>query len=118
MQRLTARLLLLFALAGNFLPVALAATAAPPHACCIRKTHKCHEAASAQSEAALTARNCCINHDCGRALTKSQSAATVPPAAPVFTASVETHATALFTSAPPLRIAVSQSPRAPPTLSA
>ena len=43
MQRLTARLLLLFALAGNFLPVALAATTAPPRACCLRMAHKCHK---------------------------------------------------------------------------
>jgi hypothetical protein len=114
MQRLTARLLLLFALAGNFLPVALAATAAPPRACCLRMAHKCHQAVSTESEAALTARNCCVNHDCGRALTKSQSATVVPQAAPIFIASVQTHATAAHANAPAPRIAASQSPRAPP----
>ena len=37
MHRLTARLLLFFALVGSLVPVALAASAAPTHACCLRK---------------------------------------------------------------------------------
>jgi len=118
MQRLTARLLLLFAFAGSFLPLALAATAAPSHACCIRKAHKCHQAAGSESEAAITASNCCANHECCRALTKSQSAPALPQFAPVFTASIAAHTAALRSHAPAARIAASQSPRAPPTLPA
>ena len=37
MHRLTARLLLVLFLAGTFAPVALAISAPPPHACCMRK---------------------------------------------------------------------------------
>jgi len=117
MQRFIARSLLLFALAGNFLPIALAATAAPAHACCVRKAHKCHEAASPESEAAFSAASCC-NHDCCRALTKTQSAPAFPQFAPVFTASIEAHAASALANAPATRIAASQSPRAPPALSA
>ena len=36
-QRLTARVLLILLLVGSFAPVALAASATPPHACCLRK---------------------------------------------------------------------------------
>src|SRR5581483_8422980 len=39
MQRLTARLLLVLLLAGIFVPAALAISAEPPHACCMRKMH-------------------------------------------------------------------------------
>ena len=49
MQRLIARFLLLFALAGTFVPMAQALAAAPPHACCIRKIHQCHGSASPES---------------------------------------------------------------------
>jgi hypothetical protein len=56
MRRLTARLLLLFALAGTFVPPALAATAAPPHACCIRKAaHQCHGSGPEADQARFTA---------------------------------------------------------------
>ncbi|HKN36989.1 MAG TPA: hypothetical protein VJX16_27400 [Terriglobales bacterium] len=37
MHRLTARLLLIALLAGSYAPVALAFSATPPHACCLRK---------------------------------------------------------------------------------
>src|SRR5438874_8126914 len=43
MHRLTARLLLIFLLAGTFVPAALAITAEPPHACCMRKMHSGEE---------------------------------------------------------------------------
>lgn len=71
MQRITARLLLLFALVGSVLPIALAATVAPPHACCLRMAHKCHGAASSGSDASFSAANCC-SQDCSRAVTTSQ----------------------------------------------
>jgi hypothetical protein len=44
MHRLTARLLLLFAIVGSVAPIAMAAAAAPIHACCVRKgVHRCHD---------------------------------------------------------------------------
>jgi hypothetical protein len=60
MQRTIARLLLLFALAGNLIPLALATTAVPPHACCIRKNHHCHNSAATDSSSPeLLSRDCC-----------------------------------------------------------
>jgi len=67
MQRRTAKLLLLFAMVGTFVPLALAATAAPPHACCIRAAHKCHAMAGESDQLAIGSTGCC-NHDCCRAL--------------------------------------------------
>jgi hypothetical protein len=37
MRRLTARLLLIVLLAGSYAPLAVAFSATPPHACCLRK---------------------------------------------------------------------------------
>jgi len=66
MQRLTARILLLFALAGTFVPAALQALAASPHACCLRKSaHRCH--ASGSEEPTASSAGCC-NHDCCHAV--------------------------------------------------
>ena len=56
MHRLTARLLLLFALVGNLVPLALAAGAAPPHACCLRKgVHRCQDSLGAGSRVVSSA---------------------------------------------------------------
>jgi hypothetical protein len=50
MHRLTARILLLFVLVGNFVPLALAVAAGQGHACCVRKAaHPCHGGAIADS---------------------------------------------------------------------
>src|SRR5579872_1792944 len=71
MQRLTARFLLLFALAATFVPVALQTTAAPLHTCCLRKAaHRCH-AAGAPQDPVVSNAGCC-NHDCCRAVTTAQ----------------------------------------------
>src|SRR5438270_630158 len=60
MQRLTARFLLLFALAGTFVPLTLAAVAPPPHSCCLRKAaHHCHGAETADRSIRNTS---CCNH--------------------------------------------------------
>src|SRR5271169_3819487 len=75
MHRLTARLLLFLALVGNLVPLALAATAAPPHACCLRKgVHHCQDSLTAESEQLVIRDASCCNHDCCRAVTTSQSA--------------------------------------------
>ena len=74
MRRLTARLLLLFALAGTFVPPALAATAAPPHACCIRKAApQCHGSRPEADQRTVHSTSCC-NQGCGRGVTTSWSA--------------------------------------------
>jgi len=79
MQRLTARLLLLFALAGTFLPVALQATVAPAHACCWRKAvHHCHSSVETEPHEPVVSSAGCCNHDCCRALTTAQWAHSEP----------------------------------------
>jgi len=69
------RLLLLFALVGNFGPCGAGVSAAPsPHACCVRKApqaHPCHGMAMATIEPqqlAVRSTGCC-NHDCCRGVT-------------------------------------------------
>jgi len=76
MHRLTARLLLTLTLVGILVPVALAVSAAAPHACCMRKPMHDHGPASAELHA--SAANC--NHDCCNALTVSQSPQLLPSA--------------------------------------
>jgi hypothetical protein len=69
MHRLTARLLLLFALLGNFVPIALAVSPASTPKCCLRKgVHHCHDTWLAGEELSLSA-NSCGSHDCCRAAT-------------------------------------------------
>src|ERR1700733_1443441 len=70
MHRLTARLLLLFALVGNFVPVALASIALPTPKCCLRKAvHHCHGSTyRAEDELSIRSTSCC-SHDCCRAAT-------------------------------------------------
>jgi len=73
MHRLTARLLLVLLLVGVFVPVALAISAAPPHACCLRKP--LHDSAH---NAQFQAPPGCCQHDCCRPLTVSQWAHVTP----------------------------------------
>jgi len=113
MQRLTAILLLLFALAGMFVPVTVAASAAPPHTCCIRHTHHCHDSAVSSSDLTIRGHGCC-NHDCCRAATTSQRAHPRPSLTVTFTQRV--HA-AIADSHPTISVvepSASQSQRAPP----
>ena len=116
MQRLTARLLLLFALAGNFVPVALAATAAPVHACCIRKAHRCHDSGPAESNQIAAHTTGCCNHDCCGAVTTPQWAS---PQSPVIVTSTPAVGSALsrpLTDAPLARLSAARSTRAPPNI--
>ena len=72
MQRHIARFLLLFALVGNFLPLALTSTAAPIHACCLRKAaHHCHDSAGTSQQLVVSGVGC-GNHDCCRGVSVSQ----------------------------------------------
>lgn len=68
MYRLTARLLLILLLVGTFAPVALAISAPPPHACCMRKMHS-HDSPETEFRALD-----CGSHDCCRPLTTSHAA--------------------------------------------
>ena len=70
MHRLTARLLLVLLLLGILVPVALAISAAPPHACCLRKPM--HGRPSHDAEFQVPP-GCC-QHDCCRPLTVSRAA--------------------------------------------
>jgi hypothetical protein len=70
MHRAIARLLLVLLLVGVLAPVALAISAAPPHACCLRKPMHGRPSHDAQLQALLG----CCQHDCCRASTVSQSA--------------------------------------------
>jgi len=114
MQRWTARLLLLFALAGNFLPVALAGTTAPTHACCLRKAHKCHSLASTGSEPSVQSHGSCCDHECCRALTKSQWAHALAKHALIAIHQVALHRVESPDSAPASHFSPHKSSRAPP----
>ena len=70
MHRATARSLLVLLLVGVFAPVALAISAAPPHACCVRKPMHGRSSHDAQFQAPPG----CCQHDCCRTSTVSQSA--------------------------------------------
>src|SRR5262249_47299073 len=79
MQRITARFLLLMALLGTVVPIAMQAKATPPHACCLRKgPHQCHESAAAHSERPVLRDAGCCNHNSGRAVTSSHWAHPLP----------------------------------------
>jgi hypothetical protein len=111
MQRLTARFLLLFALVGTFVPLALAATATP-RACCLRKSaHPCHGTQS--EEFAIRATGCC-SHDCFRGVTTSQSAHPQQSLTPAFARDIDSKIADARSASPASRTSASQSTRAPP----
>lgn len=115
MQRLTARLLLLFALAGSLVPSALALTAAPPHACCVRKAaHHCHELAATDSSQLNIRDTGCCNHDCCRAVTTAQWAHPQPKLAAFFLQPIDVHLAGSQPDSPAAASAEFQSSRAPP----
>jgi len=114
MQRLTARLLLLFALAGMFVPLALAATAAP-HACCIRKSaHQCHGAAASESEQLAIRGASSCNHDCCRGVSTSQWAYPQPSQSAISAQNVGVREADSQATVPAAQLLSSQSTRAPP----
>src|SRR5215813_11332305 len=116
MQRLTARLLLLFALAGSFIPAAMQAMAAPTHACCRRKAaHQCHGSAELEGRV-VSGKSCCQQH-CSRGVAPSHSAQLNSKAATQFTHHVEFHANNSLSVVPSGNRLTSRSPRAPPHIS-
>lgn len=68
MRRLTARILLIFALLGTFVPLALAISTPAPHTCCMRKPMADRSAPDPQ----IHAFPACCNHDCCRVVVTSQ----------------------------------------------
>lgn len=118
MQRLTARLLLLFALAGNLIPLALAATAAPVPACCRRMgAHHCNAPSTIDSgQTSISERGCC-NHDCCRAVTTSQFAQPESSLAASRTHKVELRRSESHSDDVLAQPLDSQSTRAPPQIS-
>ena len=74
MHRAIARLLLVLLLVGIFVPVALAISAAPAHACCLRKPMHGRSSHDAEFQAPAG----CCQHDCCRPLTVSQWAHVTP----------------------------------------
>jgi len=116
MQRLTARFLLLFALVGTFLPLALAANA-PAHACCIRKTHHCHESASPDSTQLVISAAACCSHDCCRAATTSLWAHPQESQTATFAQNVDARVFDSQSRTPATLLSASRSTRAPPQIS-
>ncbi len=115
MQRLTAKFLLLFALFGTVVPIAMAVTA-PQHACCVRKTHHCHETASPDSaQLAISSQTC--DHDCCRGVSTSQWANAELRINLSVAQNIETTITETQPCTPAAQHAASQSTRAPPQLS-
>jgi hypothetical protein len=116
MHRLTARLLLLFALAGSLIPLAQAVTAAPPvHACCVRKAHHCHDSAGEESEQLIIRSAACCNHDCCRAAVTSQWANPQPRTTALLAETIEARAADSHPDHPEANRSSSQSTRAPPS---
>ncbi|MGA2348115.1 MAG: hypothetical protein ABSF93_19045 [Candidatus Sulfotelmatobacter sp.] len=116
MHRLTARFLLLFALVGTFAPLALAATAAPEHACCLRKgVHQCHGSVPESDQRFI--RDSCRYHDGYRAVTTSQWAHAQPQVATPFARSVKARIAESPAASPDAMRFSSQSTRAPPQIS-
>ncbi|HUO24787.1 MAG TPA: hypothetical protein VMU61_03915 [Candidatus Aquilonibacter sp.] len=116
MQRTIARLLLLFAVAGNLIPLALAATAVPPHACCIRANHHCHNSALSDSRQPEFRSTCCCRQGCGHVVVTAQWAHPQTPAAPVGAPAVNSRLTPGQSPALFAEVLTRQSTRAPPSL--
>jgi hypothetical protein len=115
MHRLTAKLLLLFALVGNLAPLALAITTATPHACCVRKAaHQCHESAISEANQLDIRDARCCNRDCCRAATTARWAQAQPSIAASFVHNVAAYVGDSTPLAPTTEISRFHSTRAPP----
>ena len=85
MQRITARFLLLIALLGTVVPIAMQAKATPPHACCLRKgPHQCHDSAAAHSDGPVLRDAGCCDHNSCHAVASSHWAHPQPSLNAVF----------------------------------
>jgi len=92
MHRWIARFLLLLTLAGYVSPLARAATAAPAHACCIRKAvHRCHDSQSSEAEQLVIHDAACCNNNCGRSVVTARWAPAQRPATAPFAPGIESY---------------------------
>lgn len=117
MHRWTGRWLLLLALMGTFVPVALAVHAAPAaHACCVRKVqaHPCHGMTVAEPEQPTLRSMGCCGHDCCRASTTARWAYAASPALACVTRIVGWGETPSQPRLPATQYSTFQSSRAPP----
>jgi hypothetical protein len=115
MHRLTARLLLFFALVGNLAPLALAAVPTPSHACCLRKkAHHCHDSLNAESEQLVIRDSSCCNHDCCGATISAQWAHPESQAASFLLQPIYAGVAGSNQNSPASILAQFQSSRAPP----
>ncbi|HTU41468.1 MAG TPA: hypothetical protein VMF10_07140 [Candidatus Aquilonibacter sp.] len=117
MHRLTARLLLVFALAGNLIPLAMALTAAPPRACCLRMAHRCHESATAEGGRLFVQDPCCCNNRSRHAATTAQWAHPKSRSGHSFLPAVERLARSIQSPFAGAQAASLHSSRAPPVFS-
>ncbi len=115
MHRLTARLLLFFALVGNLVPLALAATVAPPRACCLRKgVHHCQDSQASENEQLVIRDASCRDRGCVRAVTITQWAHPQSRVAAVFLQAINALLVGTQPNSPGSSSAEFQSSRAPP----
>ncbi|MFZ0307513.1 MAG: hypothetical protein WAL89_05015 [Candidatus Sulfotelmatobacter sp.] len=116
MHRLTARLLLFFALVGNLAPLALAAAAAAPsHTCCLRKgVHRCHDSLTSETGQLVIRDSSCCNHDCCQSTVSAQWAHPRSQAASFFVQVINGRVAASQSHSPATASASFQSTRAPP----
>jgi putative oxidoreductase len=115
MHRLIARLLLSVTLMGNLAPLALAATAAQPHACCVRKAvHHCHDSSTPETNQLLVHSAGCCNQHCGTAVTTVRWAYAQPRVSTFSAQNVETHPGQPDLVSPNTEASRFQSTRAPP----
>jgi hypothetical protein len=116
MYRLTATFLLLFAMAGDCVPLALAVTAAPTHACCVRKAavRHCHGSAALESPSAEISSAVCCGHDCCGAAATGQWAHPHPRIAAASAQEIEVHYNQFHDVLPIAELSPFQPARAPP----
>jgi hypothetical protein len=114
---MTARFLLLFALLGTFVPLALAATAAPPHACCIRKAAHLHQCHGADPEQRVVRSTECCNRGHHSAVTTSGLAHPQPLLTSVFAHHAATRVFDSPAELPAGKSLTTKIPRAPPQVS-
>jgi len=115
MYRHTARLLLVLVLTGTLAPLAMAAESVGPHACCMRKTMRCHREAPASAEFRAPGVEC--QHSCCHALTVSQAAHVSPEIAASELRGVAPLPAQRSSFPPSYPVETSHSGRAPPQFS-
>lgn len=117
MHRLTAKLLLLFAIVGNLIPLALAVTAPPLHSCCMRKAHRCHEQAAAEAGQPVFRDPCSCNNHSRHAATTPQWAHPKTQIAEISGSAVERLDRKIESTLPSVQPASLHASRAPPSFS-